>query len=801
MKTVSVGGQIINGLDGWRAEDIAAAGGTAATEIDQTNGLYKTRVELQYDATEGIASWYIHVLDPAKRAANDGQCWPDDPDAGVLQPNVVSPEGEGYIVYSVKVREDAPANAVIDNSANIVFDQNAAIITDPAWWNTVAEMAQVELTVGGVATNLSLIVGMPYGELPEPPARTGYTFGGWYTAPGGSAGGGRRVTAQSLVESGDSALYESWLGYGYTVAFDKAAEDAVGVMSAQAFEYGQEQDLDACAYSRAYHDFAGWATNATGRAVFADRQRVGNLTSVSNGLVRLYATWTRRLHTVTFYVDGDLAEVVARRTGVGEGLSLGSLPDVAGRAPHGYSFGGWAVDGLAPGASAFTAATPVLGDWNVYAVWKPNEYTLTFRPNGGTVGVASKRVTYGVPVGELPVPAWSGHVFRGWFTAATGGIEVSAETAATGNMTLYARWAESYAVVLHRNDGSTTTYTQDIPVGETARLMSLAKLGWAKRGFEFKGWSKSAGATKATYGNWANVKDLTASGGTIDLYAVWELKPGYYAILFVRNDGAGTMLKTAFEHGVKTRMPSLANGLKWARRGYEFLGWALTTADANAGKTWKGDWAYVSTPTKAGSTLTVYAVWRLKAGYYQIRFNRNDGTGKWRSLGFARDASTRLSTISGLGWERPGYVFGGWASSKANADAGKVWKTDGEWVKNAVAEGKTLSIYALWRKAPGSVSIQPRYAAQVDVRPGAAFAPICRTGELDGGAGEWTLYLESEDADGVMSGHVVFATGDAIAAFACDAVWLEGDLLVETEEGLLLVLTDDGAATILQRAP
>ena len=73
-----------------------------------------------------------------KRAANDGQCWPDDPDAGVLQPNVVSPEGEGYIVYSVKVREDAPANAVIDNSANIVFDQNAAIVTDPAWWNTVA---------------------------------------------------------------------------------------------------------------------------------------------------------------------------------------------------------------------------------------------------------------------------------------------------------------------------------------------------------------------------------------------------------------------------------------------------------------------------------------------------------------------------------------------------------------------------------------------------------------------------------------------------------------------------------------
>ncbi len=138
MKTVSVGGQIVSGLDGCTAAYIAAAGGTAATEIDQTNGLYKTRVELRYDALTGIASWYIRVLDPAKRAAGDGQCWPDDDTAGVLQPNLLPPGGEGYITYCVKVRKDAPANAVIDNSADIVFDQNPAIVTDPAWWNTVA---------------------------------------------------------------------------------------------------------------------------------------------------------------------------------------------------------------------------------------------------------------------------------------------------------------------------------------------------------------------------------------------------------------------------------------------------------------------------------------------------------------------------------------------------------------------------------------------------------------------------------------------------------------------------------------
>ena len=90
-------------------------------------------------------------------------------------------------------------------------------------------------------------------------------------------------------------------------------------------------------------------------------------------------------------------------------------------------------------------------------------------------------------------------------------------------------------------------------------------------------------------------------------------------------------------------------------------------------------------------------MWELKPSYYQIRFNKNDGTTKWRSLGFAVDVSTKLSTIKGLGWSVSGKTFKGWATSKANADAKKVWKMDGATVKNAAAEGKTLSIYAIWQ--------------------------------------------------------------------------------------------------------
>ena len=40
--------------------------------------------------------------------------------------------------------------------------------------------------------------------------------------------------------------------------------------------------------------------------------------------------------------------------------------------------------------------------------------TVTFDANGGTVSIASKKVTYGEEYGDLPEPTWAGHTFRGW---------------------------------------------------------------------------------------------------------------------------------------------------------------------------------------------------------------------------------------------------------------------------------------------------------------------------------------------------------------------------------------------------
>ena len=70
----------------------------------------------------------------------------------------------------------------------------------------------------------------------------------------------------------------------------------------------------------------------------------------------------------------------------------------------------------------------------------PN-YTVTFNPNGGTVSEASRSVACGTAVGTLPKPIPSGsYSFVGWYTAASGGTQISPSTTVNANVIYYAHW-------------------------------------------------------------------------------------------------------------------------------------------------------------------------------------------------------------------------------------------------------------------------------------------------------------------------------------------------------------------------
>ena len=125
-----------------------------------------------------------------------------------------------------------------------------------------------------------------------------------------------------------------------------------------------------------------------------------------------------------------------------QGAQLGELPAPA---RSGYSFLGWFT--AASGGTQVYASTTVTGNATYYAHWQgifiilpPPTYTVTFDGNGGSVDTPQVTRTAGAEIGSMPVPEAEGFEFLGWFTAATGGTQVSASTKVTADVTYYAHW-------------------------------------------------------------------------------------------------------------------------------------------------------------------------------------------------------------------------------------------------------------------------------------------------------------------------------------------------------------------------
>jgi hypothetical protein len=88
------------------------------------------------DRNTGLVTWRFTSIDPAT-----GQLT-DDPDAGLLPPNVNPPAGEGSVVFSVMPKSGLATGTAIRNQAQVVFDTNAPIAT-PTWLNTIDRDAPV----------------------------------------------------------------------------------------------------------------------------------------------------------------------------------------------------------------------------------------------------------------------------------------------------------------------------------------------------------------------------------------------------------------------------------------------------------------------------------------------------------------------------------------------------------------------------------------------------------------------------------------------------------------------------------
>ena len=67
-------------------------------------------------------------------------------------------------------------------------------------------------------------------------------------------------------------------------------------------------------------------------------------------------------------------------------------------------------------------------------------YTITFEANGGVVDIEVNGTNEEYKLDSLPTPTYEGYDFKGWYTNATGGTEITTDTVFGTNMTIYAHW-------------------------------------------------------------------------------------------------------------------------------------------------------------------------------------------------------------------------------------------------------------------------------------------------------------------------------------------------------------------------
>jgi uncharacterized repeat protein (TIGR02543 family) len=206
-----------------------------------------------------------------------------------------------------------------------------------------------------------------------------------------------------------------------------------------------------------------------------------------------------------------------------------------------------------------------------------------------------------------------------------------------------------------------------------------------RSGYIFTGyWTGANGTGTQIYGpNGKKVCNWTGSESAT-LYAGWTKRK--FSIAFKANGGTGKMAKQTVTYGKAVKL----NSNTFTRSGWLFLGWAKSTSRAVVYTTN----ASIKGLASEASTVTLYAVWAKKT--YKVAFYANGGKGTMSVESFTYGKAKKLSANK---FTAPkGKKFSGWAKSKALAKKGKVAYKNTAKVKNLVTTGKTVKLYAVWKK-------------------------------------------------------------------------------------------------------
>lgn len=291
------------------------------------------------------------------------------------------------------------------------------------------------------------------------------------------------------------------------------------------------------------------------------------------------------------------------------------MNNVASPSVTGYDFKGWSATQSGTTPIDMTASIPAGTNGYVflYTIFTPKDITVTFNNGyGGTNSIIdTKTLAFNSSYSFPTTPSRPNYTFAGWYTAASGGTEVTGITPVTNasNHTIYAHWTrDTITVNLDYNGGkySNADNAQVTVQSGDAYSTAISRYTPTLDGFTFDGWTMSK--------NTGNVIDLSttiaSAASPKTLYAKWT--EAEYTVTLDPNGGdAITDNQFSIEH---TGTYAEANKVTPTRTGYKFLGWYTARSD---GTKIEDDSKYSDL-----KVTTLYAQWEAKSGI-ELTFDLN----------------------------------------------------------------------------------------------------------------------------------------------------------------------------------
>lgn len=429
------------------------------------------------------------------------------------------------------------------------------------------------------------------------------------------------------------------------------------------------------------YSFDGWYTSPTGG------DKYDWSTKLTND-VTMYAHWTANGYTVKYDAGGGKGTMGDQKFtfDVPQNLS----PNAFTR--DGYTFTGWkradTGDAYQDGQQVANLTSTPNGIVTMIAQWTPNPASINYDPNpptGRTPGGQGTANWTGHTGDTQAIGAngWTvdGYTFIGWNTSADGkGTAYAPGTTwiANGTLTLYAQWTPGQAGLTYDGNGATGGKTDPQP-GKTDEKINVRDNGFTRDGYMFVTWNTQADCK----GNAVKPNSEWTLRGSSTLYACWA---GNAQTLTYHGNGA-TGGNTAVQSG-KTGDELTTNANGFTRDGYTFVRW--DTAKDGSGTAYGEGKNGVSQYTMKPAGNDLYAIWKANPATIQYR---NDWPNTTGSTPDTTGSTGDTVTVSQNSFDRPGYTFTGWSTSKR----GDPSLQPGD---KHTLEPRTTTVWAQWKANP-----------------------------------------------------------------------------------------------------